>query len=41
MAALDAITAKYERKGKAVENVGLNDSSAVRHDRLTGSLPSH
>jgi SulP family sulfate permease len=41
VAALDAITTKYERKGKAVEIVGLNDSSAERHGRLTGELPSH
>ncbi|MGE0170901.1 MAG: SulP family inorganic anion transporter [Nocardioides sp.] len=41
VASLDAITNKYEHKGKTVEIVGLNDSSAERHDRLTGSLPSH
>ncbi len=41
VASLDAITTKYERKGKTVEIVGLNDSSAQRHGRLTGSLPSH
>ena len=41
VASLDAITTKYERKGKTVDIVGLNDSSAERHDRLTGSLPSH
>ena len=41
VAALDAITTKYERKGKAVEITGLNQASAERHGRLTGELPSH
>jgi len=41
VAALDAITTKYERKHKTVEIVGLNDSSAQRHGRLTGELASH
>jgi SulP family sulfate permease len=41
VAALDAIVTKYERKDKVVEITGLNASSAARHDRLTGSLPSH
>jgi SulP family sulfate permease len=41
VAALDAITTKYDRKGKVVEIVGLNDSSAERHGRLTGRLASH
>jgi SulP family sulfate permease len=41
VAALDAITTKYHRKGKAVEITGLNASSAERHERLSGSLPSH
>ena len=41
VASLDAITTKYARKGKAVEIVGLNASSAERHERLSGSLPSH
>ncbi len=40
VAALDAITTKYERKGKSVQIIGLNDSSAERHGRLTGALPS-
>ena len=39
VAALDAIVTKYERKGKTVEIVGLNDASAERHGRLTGELP--
>jgi SulP family sulfate permease len=41
VASLDAITTKYERKGKTVEITGLNASSAERHGRLSGSLPSH
>lgn len=41
VAALDAITIKYERKGKAVQITGLNEASAERHGRLTGELPSH
>ena len=41
VASLDAITTKYARKGKAVEIIGLNPSSAERHERLSGSLPSH
>ncbi|GAA4816570.1 SulP family inorganic anion transporter [Nocardioides caeni] len=41
VAALDAITTKYESRGKAVEIVGLNEASAERHGRLTGELPSH
>lgn len=38
VAALDAITTKYEAKGKRVEIVGLNRDSADRHDRLSGQL---
>jgi len=41
VASLDAITTKYKRKGKTVEITGLNEPSAQRHERLTGSLPSH
>jgi len=41
VAALDAITTKYARKGKTVEITGLNPASAARHERLSGSLPSH
>ncbi|MBM7508138.1 SulP family sulfate permease [Nocardioides salarius] len=41
VAALDAIATKYERKGKTVQIVGLNQASAERHGRLTGELPSH
>ncbi len=38
VASLDAITTKYARKGKTVTIIGLNDSSADRHERLTGQL---
>ncbi|MGU3293130.1 SulP family inorganic anion transporter [Williamsia sp. M5A3_1d] len=38
VAALDAIITKYEAKGKTVTIVGLNDSSAQRHDLLSGQL---
>ena len=41
VAALDAITTKYARRGKAVEIAGLDEASAERHARLTGQLPSH
>ncbi len=41
VASLDAITTKYERKGKTVEITGLNESSSERHRRLTGELPAH
>ncbi|WSU97633.1 SulP family inorganic anion transporter [Streptomyces sp. NBC_01023] len=38
VAALDAITTKYEQRGKAVEIVGLNRPSAEIHGKLTGEL---
>jgi len=38
VATLDAITTKYERHGKRAEIVGLNASSAERHQRLAGQL---
>ncbi len=38
VAALDAITTKYARKGKTVEIVGLNYASAQRHSRLAGHM---
>ncbi len=41
VAALDAITTKYARKGKSVQITGLNDASAARHGRLTGELAAH
>ena len=37
---MNAIATKYERTGKTVELVGLNDSSAERHGRLAGELHS-
>jgi len=40
VAALDAVTTKYRAKGKSVEIIGLNDDSADRHDRLSGTLGS-
>ncbi|RYJ04554.1 MAG: SulP family inorganic anion transporter, partial [Actinomycetales bacterium] len=41
VATLDAITTKYERKGKRVTIVGLNPASADRHERLSGRLGGH
>ncbi|GAB6985482.1 SulP family inorganic anion transporter [Nocardioides pyridinolyticus] len=41
VAVLDAITAKYERRGTTVRIVGLNESSAQRHERLSGRLTAH
>ncbi|MEU5988119.1 SulP family inorganic anion transporter [Spirillospora sp. NPDC047418] len=38
VAALDAVTAKYERHGKTVEIVGLNEHSARMHGTLSGEL---
>ena len=38
VAALDAITNKYERHGKRVILVGLNDASTRIHTRLAGNL---
>nr|WP_324192776.1 SulP family inorganic anion transporter [Nocardia transvalensis] len=38
VAALDAITTKYRRKGKQVQIVGLNPASQQRHQRLSGHL---
>lgn len=38
VATLDAITTKYEAKGKTATIIGLNDSSAERHQRLSGHL---
>lgn len=38
VAALDAIEAKYEQRGKTVEITGLNDPSARLHDKLSGEL---
>jgi SulP family sulfate permease len=41
VASLDAITTKYERKGKTAIIVGLAGASADRHERLSGRLASH
>nr|WP_324650053.1 SulP family inorganic anion transporter [Georgenia sp. H159] len=38
VATLDAITTKYEAKGKNVTITGLNEASAERHARLAGHL---
>jgi len=38
VAALDAVTAKYERHRKAVSIDGLNDASLAFHDRISGHL---
>ncbi len=38
VASLDAIATKYQRKGKSVEIIGLDQTSAERHGRLTGQL---
>ncbi|HSP74901.1 MAG TPA: SulP family inorganic anion transporter [Cryobacterium sp.] len=38
VAALDAISNKYERHGKRVVLVGLNDASTLMHTRLAGNL---
>ncbi|RCK69451.1 SulP family inorganic anion transporter [Desertihabitans brevis] len=38
VAALDAVVTKYGRHDKQVEIVGLNEASAARHGRLTGTL---
>jgi SulP family sulfate permease len=41
VATLDAITTRYERRGKRVEIVGLDAGSAERHGRLSGGLSGH
>jgi SulP family sulfate permease len=41
VAALDAVTTKYESRGKTVEIIGLNTHSAKMHDNLSGELTSH
>jgi SulP family sulfate permease len=38
VAALDAITTKYESRGKRVEIVGFNEASASFHENLAGKL---
>ncbi|AGZ42272.1 SulP family inorganic anion transporter [Actinoplanes friuliensis] len=38
VAALDAVTTRYEARGKTVQIVGLNEPSARMHDALAGHL---
>jgi sulfate permease, SulP family len=38
VAALDAITTKYEKHGKRVVIEGMNEASSVMHSRLAGEL---
>ncbi|NHF62182.1 SulP family inorganic anion transporter [Microcella pacifica] len=38
VASLDAITTKYERYGKSVEIIDMNDESSALHGRLAGHL---
>lgn len=38
VAALDAITTKYETRGTEVTITGMNDNSRARHDNLAGNL---
>ncbi|MRJ77136.1 STAS domain-containing protein [Aeromicrobium sp. SMF47] len=38
VASLDAITTKYERRGTSVQIIGLNQASAERHGRLSGTV---
>ena len=38
VAALDAITTKYDHHGKSVEIIGMNDASTRMHARLAGNL---
>ncbi len=38
VAALDAITVKYESRGKSVEFVGMNPASVTMHQRLAGTF---
>ncbi|MFJ6384103.1 SulP family inorganic anion transporter [Kitasatospora sp. NPDC092039] len=41
VAALDAVTTRYEQRGKTVEITGLNHPSADLHGRLSGELAAH
>jgi SulP family sulfate permease len=41
VAALDAITTRYERHGKRAQIIGLNEASASIHERLAGTTPEH
>lgn len=38
VAALDAIQTKYERFGKKVELIGMNDATSALHQRLSGEM---
>jgi SulP family sulfate permease len=38
VATLDAVVTKYEKRGKSVQVIGLNEKSAEFHDRLSGKL---
>jgi SulP family sulfate permease len=38
VAALDAITTKYEQRGKTVELLGMNRETSAFHTRLSGGL---
>lgn len=38
IAALDSILTKYESQGKSVEIIGLNETSTILQDRLSGQL---
>jgi len=40
VATLDAVVTKYEKRGKTVRIIGLNEKSAQFHDRLSGKLAS-
>lgn len=40
VAALDAVVSKYERRGKTVDVLGLNEYSAAMLERLDGHLPA-
>lgn len=38
VASLDAVVTKYEKRGKSIRILGLNEKSAEFHDRLSGKL---
>jgi len=38
VATLDAVVTKYEKRGKSIRILGLNEKSAEFHDRLSGKL---
>lgn len=41
VAALDAITTKYESYGKTATIIGMNEPSRIRHAALAGNLTAH